>query len=76
MITNGKYLIPREQGLPPGSYRVYISALEPTPKPTGAPGENPAPAARQRIPPEYNEESRVIIEVKADQDSKFDFAIK
>jgi hypothetical protein len=75
LIRDGKYLIPREQGLPPGTYRVTISALEPTPTPTGAPGENPAPPAKERIPAKYNQDSQVKVEIKADQAAKFDFKI-
>ena len=76
LIRSGKYEIPREQGLVPGTYRVLISALEPTPTPTGAPGSDPAPPAKERIPDEFNVDTRLTIEVKADQDNRFDFTIK
>ena len=75
LILQGKYQVPREQGLPAGTYRVMISALEPTPTPTGAPGENPAPPAKERIPAEFNVETKLKIEIKADQEAKFDFTI-
>ena len=76
LIRDGKYQIPRDQGLVPGTYRVLISALEPTPTPTGAPGSDPAPPAKELLPPEYNVATTLTVEVKADQDNKFDFTIK
>ena len=66
MIRVGKYEVPREQGLAPGSYRVVISAPEaktPT-NPTGPPDMKAAPIARERIPPAYNRDTKQTIEVK------------
>jgi hypothetical protein len=76
LIRDGRYAIPREQGLAPGTYRVLISALEPTPVPAGAPGSDPAPPAKELIPAEYNLDTRLRIEVKADQENNFAFTIK
>jgi hypothetical protein len=76
LIRQGKYEVPREQGLPAGTYRVAISALEPTPTPTGAPGENPAPPAKERLPAEYNTDTMLRVEIKADQVPRFDFDLK
>src|SRR5262245_16075423 len=52
LVQEGKYQVPREQGLAPGTYRVVISAPEakvPT-NPTGPPDMKAAPVARERIP--------------------------
>jgi len=76
LIQNGKYQIPREQGLPPGTYKVNVSSLEPTPPLTGAPGENPAPPAKERLPEEYNLKTRQKVVIKDGQESRFDFDIK
>jgi hypothetical protein len=76
LIQNGKYQIPREQGLPAGTYTVHLSSLEPTPPLTGAPGENPAPPAKERLPEEYNVKTRLKAEIKPDQTPKFDFEVK
>lgn len=76
LIRNGKYQIPREQGLPPGTYKVHISSLEPTPPLTGAPGENPAPPAKERLPENVNVKTQLKAEIKADPSPKFDFEVK
>jgi hypothetical protein len=77
LIRAGKYAIPREQGLAPGTYRVFVSALEATPKstPTAAPGAQVVEPGRERIPAEYNSATRLTFEVKASQDNKFDITI-
>jgi hypothetical protein len=79
MIQKGKYHIPQEKGLPPGTYRVEISSPD-TKAPLvvykGAPGE-PAlpPTAPERIPPEYNSNSKHTVEVRVDGDNHFAFDI-
>lgn len=77
MIRDGKYQVPREQGLAPGSYRVVISAPEAKKPddPPGAPDMKAAPVARERIPPAYNRDSKLTIEVKEDANNVFDFTI-
>ncbi len=76
LIRDGKYQIPREQGLPIGIYRVEISSLEPTPTPTGAPGSDPAPPAKERIAAEYNAKSNLKIEITVEKENRFDFQVK
>jgi hypothetical protein len=79
MITNGEYHIPQEKGLPPGKYRVEINSPD-TKAPLitypSAPGEPAAPpTAPERIPPDFNTNSKHTIEVTPDGDNHFVFKI-
>ncbi len=78
VISDGKYSIPKEQGLKPGKYRVVISAgAQGTVETPAMPGES-GPPAKERIPAEYNsasEKNPVIREVSA-QALQQDFDIK
>jgi hypothetical protein len=78
MIENGAYKIPQEKGLPPGTYYVDISAPDTSAPPVMAratPGGRGIPVARDRIPPEYNINSKQTVEVSSDSDNHFTFAI-
>ncbi len=68
MIVNGQFQIPREKGLPPGTYALEISAADAS----VPPGALTAP---ERIPPEYNVDSKKTIEVTANGDNHFEFDI-
>ncbi|MCS7237341.1 MAG: carboxypeptidase-like regulatory domain-containing protein [Thermoguttaceae bacterium] len=76
-ITNGKFSIPADQGLPPGRYRVRFSA--PAGGPQVAPGEAPGDSsvvAEERIPPEWGAQSTQEVEIKPGQSSAmFEFNI-
>jgi hypothetical protein len=79
MIHDGKFHVPQEKGLPPGTYRVEISSPDSKAPPIvykSAPGE-PAlpPTAPERIPPEYNSKSKQTIEVTSGGDNDFKFDI-
>lgn len=78
-IVKGKYHIPKEKGLSPGKYRVAIYAGN------GLSGEgNASPdspnagkkVAKERVPPEFNEKSKVVKEVTSGGPNKFDFDIQ
>jgi hypothetical protein len=88
MIIAGRYSIPRAHGLLPGTYRVIIrSPAEAVPmvapdmespeggKPVARPKEPQRYAATERIPPAYNEESTVEVEVLATGPNQFDFLV-
>jgi hypothetical protein len=78
IIQNGEYKIPEEKGLRPGTYRVEISAPDNSKPPAsfGTPGQPRTPAtAVERIPAEYNSNSKKTVEVTADGDNHFDFDI-
>jgi hypothetical protein len=73
-ISAGRFEVPVLQGLEPGTYRVAISAAGPPASPT--PEEIAAgasPRAQELIPPQYNEESKLTAEVKADGPNQLDF---
>ena len=80
MVQNGEFKVPQEKGLPPGTYLVEISAPDtkaPLAVQKTAPGE-PAlpPTAPERIPAEYNSQSKHTVEVSADSDNHFVFNIQ
>ena len=79
-IKDGTYSIPRDMGLPPGTYRVRINI----PKPGTAvdedlsvlPGETPPPPV-EMAGPEWNSRSTQSVEVEADakEPVTFDFDV-
>jgi hypothetical protein len=79
VIENGEFDIPQEKGLPPGTYQLEISAPDTKSPPVvyrSAPGEPVLPpTAPERIPPEYNTNSKHTIEVSTDSDNHFVFDI-
>jgi hypothetical protein len=67
MVENGEYYVPQERGLPPGTYHVEITSPDTDSPPVMAratPGGPGVPVARERIPAEYNTESKHSVEVK------------
>src|SRR5262245_1972059 len=60
-ISQGKYAIPRDKGLPKGKYRVVINAIKPgtgMTLPQGKmPGEEVGTPPVELIPPEWNSKS-------------------
>ena len=78
LIQHGRYNIPAEKGLPPGSYRVEVSSPDVHAPPVmvrDTPDGRGIPAAPERIPPEYNVNSQQTVEVSADGDNHFVFEI-
>ena len=79
VITEGRYTLPLEKGLPPGKYVVQIRAVG-----EGLASDSDAPPGTQRagwpmrqpIPPKYNDRSELTREVAADGPCAFDFDIK
>jgi hypothetical protein len=81
-IVKGRFEVPADKGLLPGKYKVAISSpdgktpvdsTEP-PGPSGSTGSGNFPS-KNRIPPEWNENSTIEVEVKAGEPNKFDYAI-
>ena len=80
VISSGKFDVPANKGLTPGTYTVRVySADPPSDKPAapdpGAPGGGGYPMAKDRIPPKYNSESTRTVEVTRGGDNRFSFEI-
>jgi hypothetical protein len=78
VIEAGKYYIDQELGLPPGSYKVWITASGTANEAPveEAPGETPRNLAKERIPPQYNVNTQLVAEVTAAGDTEFNFDLK
>jgi hypothetical protein len=79
LIKDGEYKIPQEKGVPPGTYHVEINSPDTKAPPVvvrAAPGEPLGPpSAPDRIPTEYNTESKKTVDVTSDKKNEFDFNI-
>jgi hypothetical protein len=78
LIKDGEYYVSQEKGLPPGKYRVQITSPDENAPPLMMPATASGPGFRvppDRIPPEYNVKSNVTVEVTADGDNEFEFAV-
>ena len=77
-ITDGKFSVPRDQGLVDGKYQVSINSPVPGtgggPAPDAMPGDPPA-LSRELIPPNWNVASNHYIEVKKEGPFTFDFDV-
>jgi hypothetical protein len=78
-VVQGKYTIPRDQGLVPGKYTVTITAAGNTPEKqvdtltnNNMPGMPPLPA-KEVIPSSYNSQSLLSAQVKAGSKNEFNF---
>ena len=79
VLVEGKYSIPRDQGLVPGKYKVVVSSAEDKPEVipdkafnNNAPGAPPI-LAKEVIPAQYNNKSLLTAEVKAGGKNVFEF---
>jgi hypothetical protein len=76
LIRAGRYDVPAAQGLEPGTYRVAISSAVPggtlTPEEVAA---GASPRAKEVLPPAYNAESTLTVEVQARGPNQFDFKL-
>lgn len=77
VIKDGKYTVPRDQGLVPGEYKVSISVPDKHHKLGGdeLPGPTSSRTSKNLIPPEYNLKTKLVVEVKKDGPNAFDFPI-
>ena len=77
MIAKGEYKIPAEAGLSPGKYKVTITSGDSSAP--ADPDQPPGPSAnyvmKDRIPAEYNVNSKIEVEVKKEGPNHFDFDI-
>jgi hypothetical protein len=77
-IVKGKYVIPKAKGLSPGKYRVSIYAGDGRSGVGDASPDSPhagQKAGKERVPREYNEDSKLVKEVTSGGPNKFDFTI-
>jgi hypothetical protein len=80
LIEDGKFSIERRQGPVPGEYAVTINSAE-AGSGAAAPAGPPGPAAtvappKDRIPAEYNTESKLTAHIKAGAPNTLEFALK
>jgi hypothetical protein len=80
MILAGDYRIPKEKGLFPGKYRVVIIigdglSGEGSASPDAPPRPRGGTPGKERAPPEFNRQSKLVREVTADGPNQFDFDI-
>src|SRR5262245_47033662 len=77
LIHAGRYSIGADKGATPGKYRVQIAdSYESPPLPPGhMPGDDPPPAFKSRVPPEWNSKSKQEIEIKKEGPFRFNFDI-
>ena len=75
-ISEGEYSIPAEQGLSAGKYQVRITSTAGGAEvdPDQPPGESGTPA-KERIPAEFNTQTKQEVEVKEEGDNTFKFEI-
>jgi len=76
VISDGKYSIPRDNGLLAGKYRVAVSVpdLASERAAPAMPGEAPPPV-KELVPPDWNTASKQIVEVKKGGANSFPFEI-
>ncbi|WP_145279655.1 carboxypeptidase regulatory-like domain-containing protein [Tautonia plasticadhaerens] len=76
-VEDGEFRIPRSEGPAPGPYRVEIDAVRPTGRIIEHPdllGET-AEETANIVPPQFNRHSTLRVEVVADGDNRFEFAV-
>jgi hypothetical protein len=77
-ITDGKFSVPRDQGLVDGKYQVSINSPVPgtggSPAPDAMPGDPPA-LSKELIPPNWNVASDHYVEIKKEGPFTFDFDV-
>jgi hypothetical protein len=75
-ITAGKYQLPREDGLTPGTYRVEIVDNPPLDNPHSRQPKPSAPASSRRIIPyTYSHDSPLTVVIEPDGKTTFDFEL-
>jgi hypothetical protein len=79
MVNGGSYSISQDKGLLPGNYHVEINAPDNAAKPIvyrSSPDSPGVVTQPDRVPAEYNVNSKKSVEVKPDGDNHFDFDIQ
>ena len=77
IIRDGRYSIEQLKGLPPGTYLVRIYSAEVKTESTPRDPNNPVrPVGHERIPPDYNTNSKHTITVTDGGENRFDYDIR
>jgi hypothetical protein len=77
-IENGKFQIPRDSGLVPGTYKVSIFSYDQKGAKVQSeevPGDPGNTQFKERIPKKYNAETTLTAEVKKDGSNAFEFKL-
>jgi hypothetical protein len=77
-IEDGKYSIPGDVGLVPGTYKVSIFSYDRTGAKVSSdevPGDPGAAQFKERIPEQYNKQSKLTAEITASGRNVFNFAL-
>jgi hypothetical protein len=73
-IKDGKFEIPKSQGLSPGKYRVRFAVTDKEVIAPAIPGSGPTPQPPKEIlPPKHTHQSTHEVEVKSGEPNTFDF---
>ena len=78
LIKDGKYQIPKDKGLTPGRYKVVITAGDrntPDLPADAPPGPTKTVLSKERIPEDYNVNTKQFVEVTTTGPNQFDYAI-
>jgi hypothetical protein len=78
VIGGGQYRIAKEQGLPPGKYKVSISSPDgktPDADSNAAPGPSGNFSSKDRIPASFNTNSKHEVDIKLGEPNVFNFKI-
>ncbi len=76
-IENGSFTLPKERGLPPGSYTVRVYSADTTAEavtPDGLPGDS-SKVAPERIPAAWNSNSQEQVTVEDGGENHFELSI-
>lgn len=78
LVVDGKYTVPRQNGLRPGKYLVQLTSGDgPTPanEEAAAPGGSANIVSADRVPEDWNVRSKQQVEVRPDAANRFDFEV-
>lgn len=77
-IKDGAFALPKEKGLAPGKYKVSIDSPDgktPEADPNAPPGPGGNFTSKNRIPADFNTQSKVEVEVKTGVPNQFMFTV-
>jgi hypothetical protein len=75
IITDGRFSIPKKDGLLPGRYKVRIRSGSSGGDPGDAPAGEPPKETKEQIPADWNEATKQEVEIKKGGPNEFTFNI-